>query len=286
MWQDALVDHLGQQFQQPLRLASTRRISAGSAEVWSVVTEPHHAVICKKVIAAHHNYLQSEASSLQALAQAHLPVPQQLGLISTRSYSLLAMEQLTTHAATSPLWKAAGQLLAKMHHHQQSYYGAKQDNFIGPNRQPNGEYSQWATFFAEQRIGYQLALAADNHLNFGEPRQIVGAVKDRLAQHQPPASLVHGDLWNGNLLFANNQPYFIDPACYYGDRETDLAMTELFGGFPQTFYQGYQASYPIAASYAQRKPLYQLYHLLNHANLFAGIYIQEAQTLIDELLAA
>jgi fructosamine-3-kinase len=106
-----------------------------------------------------------------------------------------------------------------------------------------------------------------------------------LAGHCPPASLLHGDLWHGNVGFTPAGPVLYDPAAYYGDRETDLAMTELFGGFPPAFYAAYDAAWPRDSGYAQRKDLYNLYHVLNHLNLFGSGYLHQAQTLVARLTA-
>jgi fructosamine-3-kinase len=143
----------------------------------------------------------------------------------------------------------------------------------------------WADFFAEQRIGYQLKLAQRRGGNFPESNRIVDAVRNRLAEWQPPASLVHGDLWSGNAAISSDgAPIILDPATYYGDRETDLAMTELFGGFPTAFYHGYNEAWELDRGYGQRKDLYNLYHVLNHFNLFGGGYAHQAKTIIQQLI--
>ena len=106
-----------------------------------------------------------------------------------------------------------------------------------------------------------------------------------LADHQPDASLLHGDLWSGNANFCDDgSPVLFDPATYYGDRETDLAFSEYFGGFAPTFYASYHEAWPLPEGYEARKPLYNLYHVLNHANLFGGNYVAEAQQMIERLI--
>jgi fructosamine-3-kinase len=116
--------------------------------------------------------------------------------------------------------------------------------------------------------------------------RLLEALPALLERHRPPASLLHGDLWSGNYAYTRDgEPAIFDPATYYGDRETDLAMTELFGGFPREFYAAYQSAWPLDAGYATRKRLYNLYHVLNHFNLFGGGYLAQAQGLIDGLLS-
>ena len=103
--------------------------------------------------------------------------------------------------------------------------------------------------------------------------------------YEPKASLLHGDLWSGNYGYLNNgEPVIFDPAVYYGDRETDIAMTELFGGFPAEFYTAYNEAWPLDKGYQQRKNLYNLYHILNHFNLFGGGYAMQAENMMDQLL--
>lgn len=103
-------------------------------------------------------------------------------------------------------------------------------------------------------------------------------------QHHPTPSLLHGDLWHGNVGFCEQNPVIYDPACYYGDHEADLAMTELFGSFPEEFYQGYQSVLPISPQYKQRKLVYNFYHILNHANLFGGVYIEQSKALLKRII--
>src|SRR5438105_3997232 len=120
----------------------------------------------------------------------------------------------------------------------------------------------------------------------GKGERLAEALPRLLSQHAPAASLLHGDLWSGNSGFlADGTPVLFDPAVYCGDRETDIAMTELFGGFPQAFYSAYREAAPLDHAYAVRKTLYNLYHVLNHANLFGGGYAAQAETMIDRLLA-
>ena len=143
----------------------------------------------------------------------------------------------------------------------------------------------WAEFFAEHRIGFQLRLAARKGMRFTGADELVETIPQLLAGHTPIASIVHGDLWGGNAsVTAEGEPVIFDPATYYGDREVDIAMTELFGGFPAAFYQGYNQEWPLDDGYDRRKTLYNLYHIINHYNLFGGGYGSQAQSMIRTLL--
>ena len=161
-------------------------------------------------------------------------------------------------------------MLAKLHRTTGPRFGWHRDNWIGGTPQTNTWHDGWAGFFRECRIEPQLALARKN----GYPLTFSS---DLLRGHEPRPSLLHGDLWSGNAGFIDEGPVIFDPAVYYGDREADLAMTELFGGFPLEFYAAYEKAYPLDAGYEQRKHLYNLYHLLNHLNLFGSGYLAQVE---------
>jgi fructosamine-3-kinase len=178
-----------------------------------------------------------------------------------------------------------GGQLAAMHRHTHQHFGWSGDNYIGANPQENTWHEDWGEFFCRQRIRPQLQMAHANGYKFQNEAALYEATKHMLSGHQPEPSLLHGDLWSGNAGFLDDgSPVVYDPACYYGDRETDLAFSEFFGGFPKTFYQAYQKAWPLAQGYEQRKILYNLYHVLNHANLFGGGYGAKAQGMIHSLI--
>jgi protein-ribulosamine 3-kinase len=163
-------------------------------------------------------------------------------------------------------------MLAKVHRTAAPRFGWQRDNYIGSTPQRNGWCEDWREFWIERRVGPQLELARRNGFRVAEPP--LGS----LDGHRPQPSLLHGDLWSGNAGFTAEGPVIFDPAVYYGDREADLAMTELFGGFPGTFYEAYHAAWPLEPGYEQRKHLYNLYHLLNHLNLFGGSYLGQVES--------
>lgn len=182
-----------------------------------------------------------------------------------------------------------GRQLAEMHRHTKPQFGWPRDNTIGSTPQSNAPDDNWCNFWCEQRLGFQLQLGKRNGfssslLHKGE--RLMQTLPGLLAGHQPSASLLHGDLWGGNWAADDHgAPVLFDPAVYYGDREADLAMTELFGGFPEAFYAAYRETWPLDAGYAMRRTLYNLYHILNHANLFGGGYAGQAESMTDWLLA-
>ena len=190
--------------------------------------------------------------------------------------AFIVLEWLGQGVPTSGAAEALGRGLAALHRVTAKSYGLDHDNYIGANPQPNRQSGDWVTFFREQRLGFQLELARRNgYLTPARARwleKLLARLGDWLPQ-QPPASLLHGDLWGGNWLTTSaGEPALIDPAVYYGHREAELAFTELFGGFPAAFYRAYQGDWSLEAGYDERKEIYNLYHLLNHLNLFGEGY--------------
>ena len=163
-------------------------------------------------------------------------------------------------------------MLAAAHREAGPRFGWSRDNYIGSTPQANGWCDDWAEFWRERRLRPQLELAARKGFNLGriDPVPV-------LQNHKPQPALLHGDLWSGNAGFTADGPVVLDPAVYYGDREADLAMTELFGGFPREFYDAYNKAWPLESGYPRRKHLYNLYHLLNHLNLFGGGYLAQVK---------
>ena len=169
-------------------------------------------------------------------------------------------------------------MLARLHRHTSDRFGWASDNWIGLAPQENGWCGSWSDFWLEKRMKPQLRRAEGNGLHFGK----LDFLKI-LDDHQPAPSLLHGDLWSGNVGFTREGPVIFDPAVYYGDREADLAMTELFGGFPREFYAAYDGAFRLDPGYANRKHLYNLYHLLNHLNLFGAGYLGQVQATLGLL---
>ncbi len=172
----------------------------------------------------------------------------------------------------------------------QARFGWEHDNFIGDSPQPNGWSDDWLAFWRDKRLVTQLRIAANNRL----PSRMIDR-GERLAAdcgaffrgYVPDKSLLHGDLWGGNAgAVAGGAPVVFDPAVYVGDREADMAMTFLFGGFPPDFHAAYEAAWALDGGFARaRRDFYNLYHVLNHANLFAGDYVRQSQDAIERLVA-
>jgi protein-ribulosamine 3-kinase len=178
-----------------------------------------------------------------------------------------------------------GQLLAKMHNVEQPYFGWNMDNCIGATPQPNPRSDNWAEFYRDQRLAHQFDLAAEKGKKFEGAEDLLSRMASFFSSYHPRPALLHGDLWGGNASYdQNGTPFIFDPASYYGDREADLAFTYMFGGFSPAFYQAYQQESPLDEGFKIRKTLYNLYHELNHFNLFGGGYASSAQSSIIQLL--
>jgi fructosamine-3-kinase len=265
--------------------------------------------------------LQAEAEGLVALHAAADPaalvVPEPLTVAAVGDRAVLVLPWLELGGGRSvgsmgsgtDGWRGLGAALADLHHRSlvpvvnsaadegttadagtaaenpTSRFGWDRDNWIGSGPQPNGWGDHWGCFFAERRLVPQLERLALR----GEPLrgavELLERVPAWLENHGAEPCLVHGDLWSGNAgLLADRRGALFDPAVYRGDREVDLAMARLFGGFPEAFFAGYEERWPLPAGHRHRVDLYNLYHLLNHANLFGGGYRQQAQACIDALL--
>lgn len=237
----------------------------------------------------HADALTCEAQGLEALRSAlhdaavcDIRVPEVL--------SVTESEMEITAIASGPASRATlemlGEGLAHMHKAAWSHYGWDRDNYIGLSVQPNRWSRNWGEFFVQDRLGYQVSLLREPSLRtlFGDILNDYGDALARwLTEHCAHPSLLHGDLWSGNALFDTRNPWLIDPAVYCGDREADIAMTEMFGGFGPAFYEAYDRVYPRSGVYRQKREIYNLYHYLNHLNLFGSGYLEECRRGFSEL---
>ena len=236
--------------------------------------------------------LRCEADGLAELARAQcIRVPQVYDVYEKDGLGVLEVEWLDLGRASADVEAQMGRQLAELHRHTAARHGWDRNNWIGLSPQSNQQHDSWVDFYREERLTYQLELARKN--GYGGELQEKGArVIERLDdffEDEPQASLLHGDLWGGNwgavgaAAGRDHVPVIFDPAVYYGDRETDLAMTRLFGGFGRAFYDAYEDAWPLAPGHGRRLALYQLYHVLNHLNIFGSGYLRQSMVLISEL---
>ena len=267
-------------------LGAAHRVGGGSInEAW--VLEGASRSYFVKTHAHGADLFRAEAHALDAIAAtATLRVPRPVAQGTRGADAFLVLEYLPLQ----PRGDAArlGQALAALHRTHSDRYGWDEDNYIGRTPQPNAWMADWVEFWRVRRLGRQLELARGRG-----SRGLVAAgeaLLDRLpglfVGYAPRPSLLHGDLWSGNYGYAaGGEPVIFDPAAYYGDREAELAMTELFGGFPAGFYAAYREAWPLDTGYRVRKTLYNLYHVLNHDHMFGGGYGAQAQAMMERLLA-
>jgi fructosamine-3-kinase len=234
---------------------------------------------------------EAEADGLREMAAAkaiRVPLPVCTGVSGNQAFIVMEYLAMGGRGGGSVMARF-GEQLAQMHRYTVNRFGWHRDNTIGSTPQLNDWMDDWIHFWREQRLGYQLALAGKHGIGaraLQKGERLQEGLSAFFTTYQPEASILHGDLWSGNYgISRDGEPVIFDPAVYFGDREADLAMTELFGGFGSEFYAGYQAAWPLDAGYQQRKTLYNLYHILNHYNLFGGGYASQAEGMIDRLLA-
>lgn len=233
---------------------------------------------------------EAEFSGLQEILQSGtIRVPHPVCHGQDGQIAWLVLEYLNLNNGANAKGSDLGEQLAALHRTTSSQFGWYRDNTLGTTPQINGFCTDWIEFWQKHRLGYQLLLAQQNGFN-GKLQQLGEQLLLNLhiffASTQPVPSLLHGDLWSGNYAYDDHgNPVIFDPAVYYGDREADLAMTELFGGFPSDFYSAYRYNYPLDSGYNIRKNVYNLYHILNHLNLFGGSYLYQAEHMMSRLLA-
>lgn len=244
-------------------------------------------VFIKQNSSRHKGLFSAEAAGLEALSKPEvIRVPEVFAAHEGPSKQFLMMEYIQSGRKSAGFHETFGRLLAEHHRYKPGdTYGFHMDNHIGSTPQINKQSAEWIPFFAEHRIAYQIKCARDSGL--ADSRMVkrtdtlISRLDSLLVEPAHP-SLLHGDLWGGNYMVdGNSMPVLIDPAVYHGHREADLAMTELFGGFSPSFYSAYNETWPLEEGYDQRKNVYNLYHMLNHLNIFGGSYSGSVMSILS-----
>jgi fructosamine-3-kinase len=273
----------GQKFQTQQHLS----VSGGCINQGYAISDARLTYFVKINQASQVAMFEAEMLGLQQMYEtATIRVPQPLCWGTASNSSYIVLEWLEMRDSDSKSWQEMGRKLAAMHKvTSQQGFGWNMNNTIGSTPQINNWKSDWRAFYTQNRLGYQFKLATQRGGNFPLQDQLLAVIPELLGDHQVQPSLVHGDLWGGNAgCTVDGEPVIFDPATYFGDREVDIAMTELFGGFPPIFYQGYEEVFPLNSGYEKRKPIYNLYHVLNHFNLFGGGYTSQANRMIEKIL--
>ncbi|MEO0757218.1 MAG: fructosamine kinase family protein [Cyanobacteria bacterium J06648_16] len=274
---------------QPFQIQSRRSIGGGCINEAHQVSDGCQSYFVKFNQTHKEGMFAAEFDGLREMHQSQtIRVPQPIGYGSLEGGgpAYIAMEWLPLGGNSSAAWAEMGRQLAAMHRTtSEKGFGWHRSNTIGETPQLNEWDTDWVRFFQERRLGYQFQLGRRRGGRCPKADQLLDALP-KLLNHDPIPSLLHGDLWSGNAAVTEDgEPVILDPATYYGDREADIAMTELFGRFPRPFYDAYNDTFPLDAGYEQRRTVYNLYHIVNHFNLFGGGYLSQANRMIDQILA-
>ncbi len=273
------------------KITHKRPLSGGSINsAFCVETEQGDSFFIKLHQENQLSMFEAEAEGLQELRKANaIRVPEPVCVGAGQGYAWIVTEYIAFGKANPQTQETFGHQFARMHRFTTKYFGWHRNNTIGSTPQINRWRDNWIEFYRQHRLGFQLKLAAENGFKGSlqsKGEHLMADLEKFFISYTPIPSLMHGDLWGGNQSVDDaGNPVIFDPAVYYGDREADLAMTGLFGGFSTTFYDAYHETWPLDAGYTVRKTLYNLYHILNHANLFGGGYAMQAESMLDQLLA-
>ena len=293
----SLEQALKEVFGQDTKIRDRKRMSGGDInDAYRLILTDGTNVFLKMNTKARKEFFRAEVCGLEALRSLHaVSVPEilALGTDENRNQAFLMMEYIESQRPQKAYWEAFGHQLAKLHRSQcgeyvldaekTGVYGFIEDNFIGAAPQKNHPYQSWIDFYRNCRLAPQLDRAR-HYLSMEIQRKADWLLEhlDRFLREPDFPSLLHGDLWSGNIICGTgNRPWIIDPAVYVGDYETDLAMTQLFGSLPRIFYDAYRETNPVTWNeYEERRDLYHLYHLLNHLNLFGRVYLGSVEQII------
>ncbi|MEZ8823831.1 fructosamine kinase family protein [Vibrio amylolyticus] len=287
MWQ-ALTEQLSDTLMFNFTIVERTKVKGGDISECYMITDGEQRYFVKTNERSFINKYLIESDNIKSLrATSTVYIPELILTGTSKDHSFIVLNYLSTKPLDDDKNSYKfGTQLAELHlWGEQKEFGYDRDNYIGSTLQPNKWDRKWHRFFAEQRIGWQLQLCREKGIELVNIAEFTETVKNLLSNHKPRPSLLHGDLWHGNVANSAFGPICYDPACYWGDRECDIAMTELFGGFQPEFYQGYESVLPLDFGYSERKDIYNLYHLLNHYNQFGGHYLDEAETLIKNILS-
>lgn len=288
----SLWDHISQQIAQTtgqaFSIQNKNALGGGCINETQKISDGQVSYFVKTNHIAHGDMFEAEAEALQEMADSHtVTVPRPICYGDDGQSCYLVLEYLPMHGSADMVDFA--RQFAAMHRIVKSQFGWHRNNTIGSTPQMNDFEDDWVNFWQKHRLGYQLELAASK--GYGGELQSLGErllvqVPALFQTYQPQASMLHGDLWGGNISgLSDGRAVIYDPAFYYGDREADLAMTQLFGGFSASFYSAYNEAWPLDEGYAVRKTFYNLYHIINHLNLFGGGYHGQAISMAERVLA-
>ena len=286
--QEDIGPALSDWFARPVRIEASLPVGGGSIHRTSILELDNGArVFLKRNSGRYHGLFRAEVAGLDALRCDQGPaVARPVALYESAATQYLILEYIESAATAPDFWQRFGRSMARLHQLMRSErFGFGMDNHIGRTHQVNTPTDRWIPFFGECRLRYQITLAESSGRADAAMVRGIHRIIERLDDYldEPgSASLLHGDLWGGNYTIGpDGQAVLIDPAVYYGHPEADLAMTELFGGFSPAFLESYAEVSPLRAGYRDRVDIYNLYHLLNHLNLFGGGYASPVRATVS-----
>jgi len=265
---------------QSISIEKTHEISGGCInQCYKIETNRQPFFLKVNESTKYPNMFKIEADSLLILSKTNaINTPEVIAQFEHQNHQYLLLEWIEDNKTHIQFWKQFAEDLAELHQQSATYFGLHFDNYIGSVEQHNTFLNNWEDFYIEQRIQPQVELAFDQNRiskkNLVQFEYFYNTLTDIFPYEKP--ALIHGDLWSGNFLCnQNKQVVLIDPSIYYSNREMEIAFTKLFGGFHPTFYEVYQEIYPLEKDFGERVPIYNLYSLLVHLNLFGGLYYNQ-----------
>jgi len=286
-WRISVEQHLSEKLKRSVEIKRTVPVSGGSInDAYKIDTDAGLFFVKKNSASLYPGMFEKEATGLKILAAADaVSVPEVVSWGQKDDTSFLILNYIKSASKRPDFWKQFAEGLASLHRNKADYFGLDQDNYIGSLHQSNKKHDNWPDFFREERLEKQVKAARDRGKIGTDMVRAFDRFYVKLPELFPeePPSLIHGDLWGGNFMVdEKGKPVIIDPAIYYGHREMDLAMSQLFGGFDNRFYEAYQRYYPLEKSWQQRVDYCNLYPLMVHVNLFGGGYIGSVQAILQK----
>ncbi len=286
-WRISVEQLLSDKFKQPVEIKRTVPVSGGSInDAYKLDTNAGLFFVKKNSASLYPGMFAKEKRGLEILAATNtVSVPKVVGLGQKDDTAFLVLDYIESAARQPDFWELFAERLANLHRHSADHFGLDHDNYIGSLPQSNRKHNNWPDFFREERLEKQVKMARDK----GQIGTDIVRAFDRfylklpeLFPEEPPA-LIHGDLWGGNYMVGEKgEPVIIDPAVYYGHREMDLGMSQLFGGFDRMFYEAYERYYPLEKGWQQRMDYCNLYPLMVHVNLFGSGYVGSVKSIIQK----
>ncbi|TNF37275.1 MAG: fructosamine kinase family protein [Gammaproteobacteria bacterium] len=287
LW-SAISEHITQVTGDAFVVSRQQQVGGGCINQTTLISDGKRDYFVKMNAISHGDMFAAEAEGLAEIAGSNtIRVPQPICYGDDGRQCYIVLEYLDMHG--SPDMEIFGRQIAHMHGITKDRFGWQRNNTIGSTPQINDWQQDYLHFWREQRLGYQLKLAQRNGcghqlLKLGD--KLLAKLPALFDNYKPVPSMLHGDLWGGNAAgLGDGTPVIYDPAFYYGDREAELAMTQLFGGFGQSFYAAYNEAWPLDEGFKVRKTFYNLYHIINHFNMFGGGYLAQSIHMAEQVLA-